>query len=47
MAGRTSIVVAHRLSTIRNADKIALVQRGVILEEVGSAEEKWRERGDL
>jgi ABC-type transport system involved in Fe-S cluster assembly fused permease/ATPase subunit len=39
MAGRTSIVVAHRLSTIRNADKIALVQRGVILEEVGRENE--------
>ena len=33
--GRTSIVVAHRLSTIRNADLIALVFRGAILEQVG------------
>ncbi|GFH06183.1 uncharacterized protein HaLaN_00773, partial [Haematococcus lacustris] len=33
MVGRTSVVVAHRLSTIRNADKIALVYRGTILEQ--------------
>eukprot|EP00879_Flechtneria_rotunda_P003779 GHRR01004019.1.p1 GENE.GHRR01004019.1~~GHRR01004019.1.p1 ORF type:complete len:1293 (+),score=472.26 GHRR01004019.1:779-4657(+) len=33
MAGRTSVVVAHRLSTIRNANCIAVVYRGVILEQ--------------
>ena len=33
MVGRTSIVVAHRLTTVRHADKIAVVQRGVVLEE--------------
>jgi ABC-type multidrug transport system fused ATPase/permease subunit len=33
MRGRTSIVIAHRLTTVRNADKIAVVQRGVVLEE--------------
>jgi ATP-binding cassette subfamily B (MDR/TAP) protein 1 len=38
MVGRTSVVVAHRLSTIRGADKIALVYRGAVLEE-GSHEE--------
>lgn len=36
MLGRTSVVVAHRLSTIRNADVIALVYRGSILEQVRS-----------
>ena len=35
--GRTSVVVAHRLSTIRNADLIALVFRGAILEQVSTA----------
>ena len=26
--GRTSIVIAHRLSTVRNADKILVLERG-------------------
>ncbi|KAJ7520451.1 hypothetical protein O6H91_19G006400 [Diphasiastrum complanatum] len=32
MVNRTTVVVAHRLSTIKNADSIAVVQRGVIVE---------------
>lgn len=32
MVGRTTVVVAHRLSTVRNADFIAVVQNGVIVE---------------
>ena len=31
--GRTCIVIAHRLSTVRNADCIAVVDNGVILEQ--------------
>ncbi|KAG5572892.1 hypothetical protein H5410_062658 [Solanum commersonii] len=36
--GRTTIIVAHRLSTIRNADLIALVQNGQV-KEIGSHNE--------
>ena len=36
--GRTTIVVAHRLSTIRNADKILVINKGKIIEE-GSHQE--------
>ncbi|KAM0934126.1 putative ABC-type xenobiotic transporter [Dioscorea sansibarensis] len=32
MVGRTTVMVAHRLSTIRNADMIAVVQSGKIIE---------------
>ncbi len=33
MEGRTSIIVAHRLSTIRNVDKIMVINHGNIAEE--------------
>ncbi|KAJ0263269.1 ABC transporter B family member 2 [Hirschfeldia incana] len=32
MVGRTTVVVAHRLSTVRNADVIAVVREGKIIE---------------
>jgi ATP-binding cassette subfamily B (MDR/TAP) protein 1 len=32
MVNRTTVVVAHRLSTVRNADLIAVVKNGVIVE---------------
>ena len=33
MKNRTTLVVAHRLTTIRNADVIAVVQQGKIVEQ--------------
>lgn len=33
MKGRTTVVVAHRLSTIRNVDKIVVVEQGEIAEQ--------------
>ena len=42
--GRTTIIVAHRLATVRNADKIAAVYRGRVVEE-GRHEELVREAG--
>lgn len=44
MKGRTTFVVAHRLSTIRNADKIAVVGDGVC-KEYGTYDELMEKQG--
>jgi ATP-binding cassette subfamily B protein len=38
LAGRTAIVIAHRLSTVRSADRIAVLDGGRIA-EIGTHEE--------
>ncbi|MEZ4528097.1 MAG: peptidase domain-containing ABC transporter, partial [Desulfobacterales bacterium] len=42
--GRTALVIAHRLSTVRDADKIVVLYEGSIAEE-GTHEELLRRRG--
>ena len=42
--GRTTIVIAHRLSTVRNADRIAVIDNGKII-ELGSHKELMIKNG--
>jgi ATP-binding cassette subfamily B protein len=42
--GRTSIIIAHRLSTVQRADKIIVMHKGQ-LREIGSHQELLGQRG--
>ncbi len=44
MRGKTSFVIAHRLSTVQNADKILVIDHGNLVEQ-GSHEELMAQRG--
>ncbi|MFX0171343.1 MAG: ABC transporter ATP-binding protein [Candidatus Hodarchaeota archaeon] len=45
MKGRTSIVIAHRLSTVKNADRIIVLDKGKIIEE-GNHEDLLEQGGE-
>jgi ATP-binding cassette subfamily B protein len=42
--GRTVVIVAHRLSTVRHADNIIVLERGEIIEQ-GNHEQLTSQRG--
>ena len=44
MQGRTTLIIAHRLSTVRNVDKILVIQEGEIIEE-GTHQELLAKKG--
>ena len=44
MKGRTVFVIAHRLSTVRNADEILVLEKGEIIER-GNHDELMEKRG--
>ena len=44
LAGRTAFVIAHRLSTVRDADRIVVLERGEVVEE-GTHDELMDRRG--
>lgn len=44
-AGRTTIAIAHRLSTVKNADRIVVIDSGEI-KELGSHEELMEQNGE-
>lgn len=43
--GRTTLIVAHRLSTVRNADRVVVMERGRIVESGRYAELVAKENG--
>jgi ABC-type multidrug transport system fused ATPase/permease subunit len=38
LSGRTALIIAHRLSTVRDAERIVVLDKGRIIEEGGYAE---------
>ena len=44
MEGRTVFVIAHRLSTVRNSEKILVLEKGVVIEQ-GNHEELVSKKG--
>jgi ABC-type multidrug transport system fused ATPase/permease subunit len=46
LAGRTALIIAHRLSTVEHADEVVVLDRGRMLEQ-GRHEELLRRAGGL
>ena len=46
MEGRTTLVIAHRLATVRDADRIVVLEGGEV-REVGRHEELLRREGGI
>jgi len=44
--GRTTFIVAHRLSTIRDADRIAVIKNGTIV-EIGTYDQLTAKNGEF
>ena len=44
MEGRTSFVIAHRLSTVKNSNAIMVLEQGVIIER-GTHEQLLEQKG--
>ena len=42
--GKTVVIIAHRLSTVVNADKITVLENGQLIEEVSHLE-LWEKKG--
>lgn len=45
MCGRTTLIIAHRLSSVRDADTIAVLERGSVVEQ-GTHQELLEKRGE-
>lgn len=45
MKGKTTIIIAHRMSTIEKCDKIFMLEEGRVAEEGGFEELKQKEGG--
>ena len=46
MRGRTTVAIAHRLSTLRDADMLAVISEGEVV-ECGSYAELLKKRGEF
>ena len=44
MKDRTTLVIAHRLSTVQNADKIIVIDKGKVV-EIGTNQDLYEQSG--